>query len=108
MNKKIKYQAKGHVLGNMWGGGSGAYPTIKFQTDTKEELLKQANEALNDGSLDSGMGFESLIGAILDITAITTIDFEGKEFTNEEMESEFIGTLTDVQIEHLEMTAMHY
>ena len=61
MKKKMTYKAKGMVLGNYWGGGSGAYSTILFETDSKEELLEKANKSLNDGSIDSGMGLSITI-----------------------------------------------
>jgi hypothetical protein len=92
--KTLKFKSSGYVYGFLWGGGKGAYPARELQADTKKDLLKQANEGLN-GSLDSGMGYESLIGALLEITTITTVEIEGKPFTNEERDIEFIGKLSD-------------
>jgi hypothetical protein len=94
LTETVKYRSTGLVFGNFWGGGRGTYPAVKLSADTKEELIKKATEGL-DGSLDSGMGYESLIGAILDITKITSITYGGKTFTNEEVEVEFIGELTE-------------
>ena len=102
MEKSVKFTAKGHVLGNYWGGGQGAYPTIKFTGDSKEEILEKANAALKDGSMDSGMGYESLIGAILLVKATTKIIVEGKEFANDEYEEITIGKLKDDQLQFLE------
>jgi len=99
--KTLNFTAKGQVLGNYWGGGRGAYPTIKFKANTKEELTKQINKALKDGSMDSGMGYESLIGAVLDITTTTSVEIDGKTFTNEESELETFGSLTDEQVDFL-------
>ena len=93
---KTSFESKGTVLGLLWGGGTGAYPARKLTGKTKEDILKQATKGL-DGSLDSGMGFERLIGAELFITKITTTKIKGKEFTNKELEYEFIGELTDKQ-----------
>ena len=97
---KIRYESTGLVYGNYWGGGQGAYAARRLKAATKEELLKQAKEGL-DGSLDDGMGYESLIGTILHITKITTTDIDGKEFVNKEYETEFIGELTEEQIDFL-------
>lgn len=97
---RIKYESTGLVYGNYWGGGQGAYKARSLSSDSKEELLKQAEEGLN-GSLDGGMGYESLIGAILNITKTTTINIDGKEFVNKEYETEFIGDLTEEQIDFL-------
>lgn len=100
-DKKVKFTAKGIVLGNYWGGGSGGYATIKFEADTKKELLKKANEALNNESIDSGMGYESLIGAILDVVKTTTIIVEDEAFSNKKTETLFIGKLTEKQKDFL-------
>lgn len=97
---KIKYESTGLVYGNYWGGGQGAYAARRLEANTKEELLKQAEEGL-DGSLDDGMGYKSLIGAMLNITKFTTVEIDGKEFVNKEHETEFIGDLTDEQIDFL-------
>ena len=99
--EKIYYSAKGWVLGNLWGGGKGPYPSSPISADTYEELLKLANEKLEDGSLDSRMGFDGLIGAILDITKYSTIDIEGKSYTNEEYFEELIGDLTEEDQDYL-------
>jgi hypothetical protein len=101
MEKKVRYKAQGYVLGNYWGGGTGAYPTIKITGETKEEVLAKAGEKLKDGGLDSGMGYESLIGAVLDIKCRTTVEIDGKDFHNEETEMEFIGELNEDQSEFL-------
>lgn len=97
---KIKYESTGLVYGNFWGGGQGSYPARRLEAGTKEELLKQAKEGL-DGSLDGGMGYESLIGAMLNITKFTTTNIDGKEFVNKEHETEFVGELTEEQVDFL-------
>ena len=102
METKITYKAKGFVLGNYWGGGTGAYPIIELTADTKDELLEKAKVALEDGSIDSGMGYESLIGAILDITVTTSIELEGDNYFNEKFEFDTVGELTDEQYEFLQ------
>ena len=99
--KTVKFTSTGLVHGNYWGGGKGAYKAEKLSADTKEELIEKATKMLDDGSLDSGMGYESLIGALLNITKTTTIIHDGKPFSNEETESEFIGDLTEEQQDFL-------
>lgn len=98
--ESVKFTATGFVYGNYWGGGKGSYPSRKLEANTREDLLKEANEGLN-GSLDSGMGYESLIGAILHVTKITTIDIDTRLFINKETETEFIGDLTDEEQDFL-------
>ena len=98
---KTEFTSRGIVLGNYWGGGTGGYAARVLKGTTKEEIIQQATDGL-DGSLDSGMGYESLIGAVLVITKKTTIEQDGKEFENKESEMVFVGDLTDEQKDFLE------
>ena len=99
--KTVKYIATGLVYGNYWGGGKGAYASRILKSDTKEDIIEQATKGL-DGSLDGGMGYESLIGALLNIACITTVIIDGKEFENIEYELEFIGDLSEEDMDFLE------
>jgi len=91
---KKSYRAEGIVLGNLWLGGSGGYPAQKITGHSKSGLLKKAEKMLEDGSLDSGMGFESLKGALLDVIEVSVLTLGGEEFTREDRELEYIGELT--------------
>lgn len=104
MNKEVSYHSHGKVLGKYWEGGSGSYNTTVFTANSLEELLVLNNNALNDGSLDSGMGYKSLIGAILIITITTKIVFENEDYFNTKEDIEFIGELNDEQTEFLEQS----
>ena len=100
---KVTYKSDGLVLGNYWGGGSGSYTATTLHSNiSKEDLIEQNKRALESGALDSGMGYESLIGALIIIETKSVIEHEGKEFTNKEYEEVFIGNLTDEQKEFLE------
>jgi len=100
--EKIKYIAKGYVYGNCWGGGRGAYSSEVLEGNTREEIEAQIMEGIKTGSLDSGMGYESLIGAIMGITKNITIEVGGEEYTRTENEYNFYGDLTEEDIEFLE------
>ena len=54
------------------------------------------------------MGYESLIGAIMDITTITTVTIDGKDYINEETETEDFGNLNQEQSEFLERALFEY
>jgi len=99
---KKRYESSGYVLGNHWGGGSGAYSTKHYGASTKKELMEKMNKALSDGSLDSGMGFESLKGALMNVTTISSTTIEGKLFVNKETELVFIGDLSEEEQNFLE------
>ena len=95
------YTATGIVYGKNWGGGFGAYPARKIEAKTKAGLLSEAKKLLKSGGLDSGMGFESLKGAVLDITETENILINGKEFNRMETETEFIGDLSETEQDFL-------
>jgi hypothetical protein len=95
------FVAKGLVYGFLWSGQLGAYPTKTIVANTREELLKLAGEKLTNGSLDEGMGYESLKGALLNVKEITTVKIDGKVFQNETTEQEFIGNLTEEEKDFL-------
>lgn len=102
MKKTVRYIATGLVLGNLWGGGSGLYDMDVLEAETKEELLQKANDGLKDGSLDGGMGFQSLRGAVLDITIETTIVFEDEDYINEKYQFDSVGNLSEIELQNIE------
>lgn len=95
------YTAKGLVYGYLWGSGQGSYPSTTLHAATLEELREKAHDHLKTGKLDSGMGFESLIGALFDVTETETIKIDEKEFEHKEFSFLLIGELTEDQQDHL-------
>jgi hypothetical protein len=96
------WNATGLVYGRNWGFNYGTYPSISFQNNSYEGLIDEANKALANETIDSGMGFESILGALLKITCTTSIEIEDYEFKHTSFDTEFIGDLTEEQIEFLE------
>jgi len=84
MKTKTRYILRGAVKGNLWGGGQGWYPANSVVNSTLEEVKSEARARLDDDSLDSGMGFESLASAIFTITKETTKIINKKEYINNE------------------------
>lgn len=93
------YKSHGLVYGNFWGGGEGSYPARKNEAESLKDLIKLNESQLKSGCLDSGMGYESLIGAMLYIQVCRYKDIAGRTFKNEEYLDEpvFIGNLSDKQ-----------
>lgn len=106
MKKTITYKATGLVLGNTWGSGRGTYATVPLQSDSKEELLAEANKLFVENRLDNGMGFESLVGSVLSIRKETSIEVDGDEYTNVKFEIEVIGTLSEDEIDWLQTNVL--
>jgi len=98
---KKEYIASGFVLGKNWGGGFGAYASREIKARSKAELLKLTRQDLKSGALDSGMGFEFLKGARLDIKEISRVIVKGKEYERAEYITEFIGNLTESEQDFL-------
>lgn len=101
-DKKTYYKAQGYVYGLLWGGGEGTYPSREIKSDNIDDLREQIMNGINNGSLDSGMGYQRLIGALMDITTITEIVIDDKVFKNYEYQTEFFGDLSEAQQEFLE------
>ena len=102
MQKKITYNAKGKVLGKLWGGGVGSYRAMEFSVYHNLKKLKATiRKELKTGGLDYGMGFEKLLGAYMKIETQTVLEIEGKEYTNITSEFEIFGKLTPDQENHL-------
>lgn len=99
--RTVRIEAKGMVVGKLWGGGKGYYPSSKVGGTTIEEVKKKAAEKMNDGSIDSGMGFETIVGVILDPVTITYIEIEGEIYTNKNYDAGLIqiGDVTDEEID---------
>jgi hypothetical protein len=84
------YKAIGFVYGRLWDGNEGGYPSIQLEGFSSiEALIEGANKKLEDRSLDSGMGFLDLKGAIL--YPLKTIG----SYYKEPLEPIFIGSLTE-------------
>lgn len=96
-----QYKSTGLVYGQFWGGGEGSYPASILVAKTRKALLLQAKAGLN-GTLDSGMGFECLLGARLVIEEVETVTVKGLQYCRSEVEVVYIGKLTDAQVDHLE------
>ena len=104
MEKKITYVAKGFVLGTTWLDTDGAYPTKLVRGNSIEEIESTINHMIETNVLDNGMGFKSLIGALITIRITTTIVIDGDTFTNNKyIFGNFYGSLTNEQQDYLDM-----
>ena len=91
MEFERRFIGRGYVLGNCWGGGKCAYRAAKLISEDKESLINVARKRLEDGSLDSGMGFESLIAAVIEIEEEITTVILGDVFICRKYDSAIIG-----------------
>lgn len=98
-----RYNATGIVLGNLWGGGMGTYPSEKLSNySSVEELLEDAEKMLKTGALDSGMGFQNLIGAGLIIEEFKTIKYNNESFYASNDSQVYIGNMNQDELQILE------
>lgn len=100
-NKKITYKAEGLVYGKYWGGGEGAYKAESYHADTLEKLTADIMKDIESGAIDSGMGYEKVLGAYMIIDTITDLDVDGKIFSNVETDGQFFGDLDEKQQDFL-------
>jgi hypothetical protein len=104
---KKHYTSHGLVYGNYWGGGKGAYSATRLTGETREEIIEKSKKGLEDGSLDSGMGYESLVGCLLHITEHETLEYDGKEFICRTTDMEFVGEMTEEEEDFLVECSMN-
>lgn len=96
MKETFEYEARGYVYGSLWDNSEGAYSARWLEGTSLKDILEQATKGL-DGSLDSGMGFQKLYGALLYVTTRSIRIIEGKTFTHSETKPRFVGKLTPKQ-----------
>ena len=89
--ERVHYTADGIVLGNTWGGGAGYYPARKYHAETFTDLKNEIKEDFESGALDSGMGFESLVGAFMIVVKHTVIEIKGVGFVNQSIRRMWLG-----------------
>ena len=82
MNEIKSYKARGLVYGHLWGGGEGSYLAEELSNDTLSGIIEEINQGIVDGSLDSGMGYESLIGALMIIEMEQKVIINNKAYRN--------------------------
>jgi len=75
-----KYSAWGICVGNLWGGGQGSFLTRHYHNDDLETMKKEIQKDLRSGTIDSGMGFESMIRATMVIQKVTSIKYKEEIF----------------------------
>jgi hypothetical protein len=94
-----RYVVSGVVLGHMWGGGVGSYPAKNYRGSSLSQIEEAILQSLKDGSLDSGMGFQSLKGALMSIAKIETLLIGGKEYESTEHSEKIYGDLSTEEIQ---------
>lgn len=95
----LTYKASGYVLGKLWGGGIGGYPAENLTDVDLTGLDLRIKQGIESGSLDSGMGFNGLIGAMMIIDTVDEREIDGKLFTAHTYTEKVYGDLTDEQID---------
>ena len=99
---KKRFVATGMVMGFNWFNHEASTSTKIFNAETLEQLKADITKELNEGTITGTSDLKkNLIGAVMDVQTICTIEFEGKIFTNTEIESIVFGDLTESQCEFL-------
>jgi len=89
----------GIVYGNCWDGRQCGFKAREIKGGTLKEVKATANRMFENGSLDSGMGFESLTGAVLEAKILTIKIINGEEYVNTKYQTITIGKVTEFQRE---------
>ena len=94
-----EWRAKGAVWGACWGGGECGYASEEVVANSYDELVKKIRDGIENGSLDSGMGFESLLGAAMLITETKQIKIDDEVYCCENAQIETFGEVPDELID---------
>lgn len=71
------YCAKGYVLGTLWDGTEGLYPSITVEGDSIKDIEEKATLLLNENKL-AGMGdFQKQKCALLELDIQSLIVYDG-------------------------------
>ncbi len=103
MKKTITYKAKGLVL-----LGSGIIePMVRFEADSMDELKAMVTDRFNNGKLDV-LGYGGYKGVIVGVAQETSIQVEGDEFVNTKLYLEFVGDMTQKEMDNLQKYYFDY
>ena len=106
--EKVHYNANGVVLGNLWVVEKAWYPARIYGGTNFTLMYSEIKEDFESGALDSGMGFESLEGAMMVIVKLTVIEYKGKEFVNKSSRKMWFGKMNKWNKEGAEEVYMSY
>jgi hypothetical protein len=88
--------ATGYVYGKYWGGGESAYKALNLSFETREELVKHLSELKSFNELDSGLGYQEVIGGIYAVQEIKYVD----DWTmTRQLDEVTFGNLSDEQFD---------
>jgi len=90
-DENITYSAKGFVFGMAWEMQYCTYNSKEYAANTIEQLHDRIKEDVISGSIDSGMGFYKVLGAVMDVTTTRTIIVNERTYTNESIITEYHG-----------------
>ena len=96
------FGAEGVIIGRLWGGGEGCYPSkLYLGYHTKDGLVEEIKKGVEDGSIDNGFGFQEIEGALMTITKESYLKIENKLYVNKSYEELYFGDLSNKQKEFL-------
>jgi len=84
MNISKVYRAEGNIIGYLWSGGLASYPAGLYRGASLEELRSSIQAAVNNERYCSWGDFETLIVAVMLISAVSTVEVGGKNFMRED------------------------
>lgn len=82
----VSVYATGEVSGLTWTDSAGIYPARAVRGNNREEVIAEIERMFNDGSLDSGFGFQRLTGYSMTLATTYQIITEHGPFTRTEYE----------------------
>ena len=103
MNKTVTYKAKGLVLLE----NGIIEPMVRLEENSKDALQNQIIDRFNNGNL-TVLGYTNYDGAIVCIAQETSIEVEGDEYVNTKLYLDFVGNMTQDQMDRLQKYYFQY
>ena len=103
MNKTVTYKAKGLVLLE----NGIIEPMVRLEENSKDALHYNIIDRFNNGNL-TVLGYTNYEGAIVAIAKETSIEVDGEEFVNTKLYLDFVGNMTQEQMERLQNYYFQY
>ena len=101
--KRVRYKARGLVLLE----NRIIEPMVRLEADSKDELDTQIIDRFNNGNL-TVLGYTNYNGGIVAIAKETSIEVDGEEFVNTKLYLDFVGNMTQEQMDRLQNYYFQY
>lgn len=85
------YKSQRGIVVGRYHGQKATAPTRDFTAESLEALMKKIQKAFDNNTLDANLEFKEVICAGVQIVDISSVEIEGKIYTNTSIHNEVFG-----------------